>query len=83
MRDPALVLLRVPVELEWADGAEGGEDSVEDEDVDVVPKIDPDGHEDGEVGEDDGGREVIEGFGCLLESKLDSRLGEQRRKEST
>ena len=76
-------MLRVPVELKWADGAEGGEDGVEDEDVDVVPEVDPDGHEDGEVRENDGGVQVIERFGCLLESKLDLRLGEQRRKEST
>lgn len=54
MRDPALVLLRVPVELEGANGAEGGEDGVEDEDVDVVPEIDPDGHEDSKVRKNDG-----------------------------
>ena len=63
--NPALVLLRVPVELEGADGAEGGGDAVEDVDVDVVAQVDPHEHEEDEVRGYNGGIDVGEGFGGL------------------
>ena len=65
MADPAFILLGIPVEVEGADGAEGGESGVEDDEVDVVAEVDPDANEEGEEGEDEGGVEVVEGFGCL------------------
>lgn len=43
IRQRGFVLLHFPVELVGADGAEFREDGVEDEQVDVVPEIDPDG----------------------------------------
>ena len=58
-------MLGIPVELEGADGAEGGEDGVEDCEIDVVSEVDPDADEEGEVGKDEGGVEVVEGFGSL------------------
>ena len=58
-------MLGIPVELVGADGAEGGEDGVEDYEVNVVPEIHPDADEEGEVGKDEGGVEVVEGFGSL------------------
>lgn len=49
--DPALVLLRLPVELVGAHGAELGEDGVEDAKIDVVTEIAP--HDDvGDVDRD-------------------------------
>ena len=65
MTDPAFILLGIPVEIEGADGAEGGEGGVEDDEVDVVAEVDPDADEEGEEGEDEGGVEVVEGFGGL------------------
>ena len=65
LADPAFILLGIPVEVEGANGAEGGEGGVEDDEVDVVAEIDPDADEEGEEGEDEGGVEVVEGFGCL------------------
>lgn len=43
--DPALVLLRLPVELVGADGLELGEERPDDAQVDVVAQVDPDGRE--------------------------------------
>ena len=54
-----------PIKLEGADGAEGGENGVNDAEVDVVAEVDPDANEHGKIGDDNGGGEVIEGFGCL------------------
>ena len=68
MADPAFVLLGVPVEGEGADGGEGAEgvdDGVQDEDVEVVAQVDPDADKEGEVGDRDGGGDVVEGFGGL------------------
>ena len=70
LRDPAFILLGLPIELEGADGAESGEDGVEDYEVHVVAEVDPDADEEGEVGEDDGGVYVIEGFGCLTSDQI-------------
>jgi len=52
LTDPTFVLFGIPVELEGADGGEGGEYGVQDDDVDVVPEVDPDADKEGEVGED-------------------------------
>lgn len=65
LRDPALVLLGVPIELEGADGSEGSGNGVEDDNIDVVAEVDPDGNEDAEVRGDDSKVEVGEGFGSL------------------
>lgn len=54
-----------PIEIEGANGGEGGGDAVEDEDVDVVAEVDPDEDEGGEVGGYDAEVEVGEGFGGL------------------
>lgn len=59
LADPALVLLCFPVELPGADGAEGGEDGVEDAQVEVVAQVAPDQHEEEEVGAYDGGVDVV------------------------
>lgn len=65
MTDPAFVLLGVPIELEGANGSEGGEGRVEDNKVDIVAQVDPGADENGEVWEDQRGVEIIEGFGRL------------------
>lgn len=65
LRDPALVLLGLPVELERAHGAELGQGRVEDGQVDVVAQVDPDEDEDTKVGADDGRVKVVEGLGGL------------------
>lgn len=65
LADPALVLLRVPVEDVGADGGEFGEGGVQDAEVEVVAQVDPDADEEGEVGDDDGGVDVVEAFGRL------------------
>lgn len=67
LRDPALVLLRLPVELKGPHGAELGQDGVEDLEVDKVPQVAPDAHEDEEVGADDGGVDVVEDFARLFD----------------
>lgn len=66
LTERALVLLRLPVQLKGAYGPEGGEDGVEDIEVDVVAKIDPDANEEGKPGHDDGMVRVVEGFGRLF-----------------
>jgi hypothetical protein len=58
-------LLASPVEFEGAEGLELREDCVEDDEVDVVAEVGPDADEEAEVGDRDGGVEVIEGFGGL------------------
>ena len=65
MTDPAFVLLGVPVELEGTNGAEGGEGGVDDDEIDVVPEVDPDADEEAEPREDERGVQVVEGFGGL------------------
>ena len=59
MGNPAFILLRVPVELEWADGLEGCEDCPEDGKVEVVAEVDPYEDEGDEIRADDGGVEVV------------------------
>ena len=77
LRNPAFILLCLPVELEGADGAESGEDGVEDYQIHVVPEVDPDAHEEGEVREDQWGVYVVEGFGCLVSDQIpDLREGD-------
>lgn len=66
MTEPAFVLLRLPIQFEGAYGPKGSEDSVENIEIDVVAKIDPDANEQGEPGHDDGMMGVVEGFGRLL-----------------
>lgn len=69
MRDPTLVLLSLPVELEGTDGTEGGEGGVDDEEIDVVAEIDPDQDEEGEERDHDWGGDVVERFGSLVGKK--------------
>lgn len=83
LAEPAFVLLRLPVELERSHILEIGEHGGEDDQIDVMPQVRPDDHEDGEEWDDDGGGDVVEGFGrlCrppgqLFQYHLD--LGEQR-----
>ncbi len=75
-------MLRLPVQLEGAYGPEGGEDGVENIEVDVVAKIDPDTNEEGEPGHDDGMMRVVERFGGLFHSIISlavlSQAGEAR-----
>ena len=65
LREAAFVLFLFPIQREGADGAELGQVGVEDAQVEVVPGVDPDADEDGEVRADDPVIEVVEGFGCL------------------
>lgn len=77
MRDPALVLLGLPVEVVGADGGEfagrdggegevaGREQGLDDDEVEVVPAVGPDDEEAGEVDGGDEGVDVIEEFGGL------------------
>ena len=55
----------LPVQLIWANGAECGEDSIDDGEVDVVTEIDPNAHEKGEIRDCKWMIEVVEGFRCL------------------
>lgn len=66
MREGALVLLCFPVEVEGTNGGEGRGDAVQDDEVNVVAEIDPDGDEQAEVGGYQGGVYVGEGFGGLF-----------------
>ena len=79
LADPAFILLGVPVEIEGADGAEGGEGGIEDDEVDVVAEVDPDADEEGEEGEDEGGVEVVEGFGGLKKRRANVSILVQQR----
>lgn len=63
--DPALVLLRLPVELVGPNGAEFGEDGVEDAQVDVVAEVDPDEDVCDVDGDDERAVDVMERFGEL------------------
>ncbi len=74
LREPALVLARLPVDLEGADGLELGQDGVEDAQVDVVAEVGPDEDEEAEVGPAVDGVEVVEGFGGLREWGDDCQL---------
>jgi len=67
LRDPAFVLLRFPVEDVGADGGEFavGEQGVEDLEVEKVAEVGPDADEGDEVGDGEGGVEVVEDFGGL------------------
>lgn len=66
MREGALVLLCFPVEVEGTNGGEGRGDAVQDDEVDVVAEVDPDGDEQAEVGGYQGGIYVGEGLGGLI-----------------
>lgn len=57
--------LPLPVEVPGTEGAEGGEDGVEDAEVDVVAHVDPDADEGDKPGHGDGRVDVVEGFGHL------------------
>lgn len=68
LADPALVLLRVPIQGEGADvreGAPGDNDGADDDKVEVMAEIDPDADKEGEVRYGDGRGYVIERFRCL------------------
>lgn len=63
LRDPALVLLRVPVQFERTDGGEFAIDhGPEDAEVDVVAEVSPDEDEEAKVRANDGGIKVVQGF---------------------
>lgn len=66
LREPALELLARPVQLEGPDGAELGEERVEDAQVEVVAHVDPHRHEDGKVGHLQRAVDVVEGLGGLF-----------------
>ena len=59
LADPALVLLRFPVEFKGTNGFEGCENGPDDLEVNVVTRVAPDAHEDEEVRTDNGGVDVI------------------------
>ena len=59
MSQTAFVLLGFPVEIKGADGGKGGEGGVDDAEINVMTEVDPDGHEDGEVRDGDGGLDVM------------------------
>lgn len=75
LRDPALVLLSLPVELVGTDGLELGEDGPEDVEVDVVAQVGPDDEEDEEVGFDKGSVDVVEAFGGLSSISMRDESG--------
>lgn len=74
LADPALVLARLPVELEGADGPVLGDQRPEDAEVEVVSQVDPGAHEHDHVGSDEGVVDVIERLGGL---KGRSRVSKQ------
>ena len=63
-----------PVEFEGADGAESGEDRVEDLEVEEVAHVGPDTDEGDEVGDREAGVEVVEDFGGLRKGMIVSNL---------
>ena len=65
MAQAGFILLAGPVEFERAEGLELCEGRVEDDEVDIVAEVGPDGDEEAEVGDCDGGGDVVEGFGGL------------------
>lgn len=66
LRDPAFVLLGLPVEFEWADGGKFGDNRPEYFEVQVMSHVCPDTHEQEEIGADEGGVEIVEDFGRLF-----------------
>lgn len=73
-------MLRLPIQLKGAYGPEGGEDGVENIEVDVVAKIDPDADEEREPGHDDGMMRVVESFGRLIYSIVSPAMLSQAAK---
>jgi hypothetical protein len=67
LRNPALVLLRDPVEVVGADGCElaVGKQGVEDLEVEEVAHVRPDADEGDEVGDRKAGVEIVEDLGSL------------------
>ena len=65
LRDPAFVLLLRPVEVKGPDRPEFSERCVDDEEIEVVPAVGPDAHEEEEVRPCEGVREVVEEFAGL------------------
>lgn len=76
--DPALVLLRLPVELVGPDSAELGEDGVEDAQVDVVAEVDPDKDVCDVDGDDERAVNVVERLGELLDQ---TSVSEEHRRD--
>ncbi len=58
-------MLRLPIEVKRADGAEFRDGGPEDAEVDVVAEVDPHGDEEAETGTDDYRVHIVERFGCL------------------
>ena len=65
VRDPAFILLRLPVELIRPNGLEFVEFGIDDAQIEIVTLVDPDEDEEGEVRSDKGVVEIVEGFGGL------------------
>lgn len=66
LTDPALVLLRFPVQFERSNGPELGQHGPEDLQVQVVAEVDPHHDEESEVGNGDEMVKVVESFGGLM-----------------
>lgn len=71
MGKSALVLLRLPIQLERTNGLELGQERPEDLQVDVVTEVDPDQHEQDEVGSNKGMVDVVERLGGREEEVAD------------
>ena len=65
LADPAFVLLSLPVQLKGANIFEVVQSGDKKSNVEIVTHVGPDEHEEGEIRDNQGGVEVIQGFGCL------------------
>ena len=65
LTDPALILLRFPVEFKWSDCPEFRQDSPKNFQVEVMPAVDPNPDKGSEVRCGNDRVEVVESFGCL------------------
>ena len=68
LTNPAFVLLRFPVQLEWSDGAELGQDGPQNAQIEPVTHIDPDTNEETKVGLRQRVVQVVENLGRLRAS---------------
>lgn len=71
IRNPAFILLRFPVEVVGAYGAELGQQRPEDAQVQVVAEVDPGSDVEGVEGDDEVRVDVVEGFGDLKPRRKD------------
>ena len=81
LADPALVLLRFPIELKRTDGGELREHGGDDDEVEEVAEVDPYDDKEGKVRDLVRGLYVVEGFGGLGSGKeVSKRLEEENLK---